>query len=185
MLGRNLDVSKTNKSKSKVPLILTTTLALLLWIPFVLAANSAYEKCVVYEQNSKEKHFSDVATMGKLRVLDCLGRLTEVVNEAGITLSLTGTDSESVNDLFSSIYKSTEAEIGLIYAKDGTLIYGDKVYDSVFFETAREARSSGGSSVSELVECRDGVKRLGIAAPFMAPDGKTGVVMNMSLAVEQ
>ena len=170
-------MSKTNKSKSKVPLILTTTLALLLWIPFVLAAHSAYEKCVVYEQNSKEKHFSDVATMGKLRVLDCLGRLTEVVNEAGITLSLTGTDSESVNDLFSSIYKSTEAEIGLIYAKDGTLIYGDKVYDSVFFETAREARSSGGSSVSELVECRDGVKRLGIAAPFMAPDGKTGVVM--------
>ena len=169
-------MSKTKAIRSKVPLALAVTLALLLWVPFILAAHSTYEKFEENELNFEEKHFSDVATMGKQHVLDCLGKMTEVVNSAGLTLSLIGTDSERVQELFASLYNSSEADTGLIFAKDGTLIYGNQEYSSLFFETSREAQSSGGSSVSELIECSDGVKRIGIASPFMAPDGKTGVV---------
>lgn len=103
--------------------------------------------------------------------------MAEVVNSAGLTLSIVGTDGDKLQELFESIYISSEADSGLVFARDGTLIYGDEEYGALFFETAREARSSGGSAVSELVECSDGKKRLGIACPFMAPDGQTGTVM--------
>ncbi|MBP8640614.1 MAG: GGDEF domain-containing protein [Oscillospiraceae bacterium] len=169
-------MSKSKSNRIKASLFYAPALVLLIWVPFILSAHTLKDRYLENQLECKEKHFSDVATMGKQHVLDCLGKMTEVVNGAGLTLSFVGTDKQSAKELFGRLNKSSEANSGLIYARDGSLIYGDEEYGSLFYETAREARSSGGSSVSELVECDDGEKRLAIASPFMTQDGTTGVV---------
>ena len=169
-------MSKPNNNRLKSALYFAPALILLICIPLILSAHALKDKYLENQLECKEEHFSDVATMGKQHVLDCLEKMTEVVNGAGLTLSFIGTDEKSNQELFERLYRSSEADSGLIFAKDGTLVFGDEEYGTLFFETAREARSSGGSSVSELIACSDGVKRLAIASPFMTQDGTTGVV---------
>lgn len=157
--------------------ILTVAVALLICVPYVFTVHVTYEKHVANELNNKNEYFSDVATMGKQHILDSLEKMTERVKDAGTALSFFGTDRESMESFFTKLYFSTEADEGLIFSSDGSVTYGNREYGSLFLETAREAESSGGSSVSEFVECSDGVKRIGIAAPFTAADGGTNAVM--------
>lgn len=163
--------------RSKVSVFLAVTFTLLLWVPFFIALRSTNEKYLEYQQNYERKHFSDVAAMGKQHILDYLEKMTDRVYDAGLTLSLIGTYAEDEERYFPALYDSTKADEILVFTSDGSLTYGKMMYGELFLETAQEALSSGENSVSELKQCSDGVKRMGIVSPFKAPDGSSAAVM--------
>jgi len=165
------------KISSGVVLILVAVIVALLFTPCALAVHQAYESYVENELSLETKNFADTAEMGKQLVLSCLTRLTERVNNVGKTLSVIGTDADDIAEYFSALDFSTDTDKMLIYNSDGSLIYGEGRDAPLFLETARESESSGGNSVSELIECADGTMRLGIASSFIAKDGGTWAVV--------
>jgi len=177
MAGGKLDLRKTKTSRRKASVFYAAAITLLIWVPFFVVLRGTNEEYVRCERSYESKHFSDVATMGQTHILDCLGKMTQKVKDAGITLSLIGNDSEKIDSYFTMLYSSTEADLGLIFASDGSIIYGNKEYGSLFVETALEAQVSGGNSISELISCGDGVKRMGISSSFATPDGGTAAVV--------
>lgn len=163
--------------RSKVSVFLAVMFTLLLWAPFFIALRNTNVKYLEYQQNYENKHFSDVAAMGKQHILDYLGKMTDRVYDAGLTLSLIDTYAEDEERYFSALYDSTKADEIIVFASDGSLTYGKMKYGELFLETAKETLSSGNNAVSELKKCSDGVKRIGIVSPFTAPDGSSAAAM--------
>ena len=170
-------MSKSKKNAGKKNTVFVALISILICALFTYSVFGSYEKYSSNEHDITTERFSETVSAEKAITLDYFSRLTAQVNNAGQILLLTGTDDESIRDCFAQQFETSQADVGLIYSSDGSISYGDQGLLTLFSKTAEETMLSGKSSTSNIIECGDGVARLGIAAPFKTNDGGAAVVM--------
>ncbi len=163
--------------RGAITLIITVIATLLLFVPQALFVRQSYAKYTENVLDYENKHFSNLTEMGKLHVLNFIENKTEMVYNAGLTLSLIDINAENVERYFPELYDHSRADEILVFASDGSLTYGKMKYSSLFLETAREAFNSGETAISQIKQSSDGLNMMGVASSFSEPDGTLTAIM--------
>lgn len=169
--------SKSKKQYRKINRILSVGISLALLIGFVYVYYLSYIKYIDSKKEITETHFSEIVTAGKALVLNHIDNITEETGYTAEILSLAGDSKENLGSLFEKQIINTKADAGLLISGDGSVIYGNPEHCSLFLAATEYVLESGGSAVSDMVECSDGIKRYGAVTSFTMEDGSKAVVM--------
>ena len=152
-------------------------LVLIIFVPILLVIRQNYEVHEQLELNNETTYISGMTTMGRQLVLEFMQRLTERSRNAGETLSGSDLQTDGSESFFKGEDRSTDTDARLIYSSDGTLFYGEHADAALFADVARKASACGCSAISDFVTGEDQIRRIGVAAPFTAADGKIYAVV--------
>jgi len=176
-MERKYALNRSKKIYRRIAGVLSVSITVLLLVGFVYVYYMSYVKYMSSTYEINEVHFSEIASAGKTLVLDYFEKITDEVNYSGQILSIVETDSDSINSFFEKQLKNTKADKGILVLSDGSLLYGDQDYYALFQKSAKDALASDDSSISNIVECKDGIKRFAIASALTMKDGKEATVM--------
>lgn len=166
--------SKEDAKKNKTVFIIFGSL--LFCLIFTLVVNESYTQYIAHENECTTKSFTDAASMEKELTFDFYTRLTAEVENLGQVLTYVGTDDESISRILYQQLNTSQADAALVFASDGSGVYGNTALYAQFSKTAQEVISSGNVEISDITECSDGVPRFGVAVPVNTK-GETVAVM--------
>ncbi|NLH02192.1 MAG: GGDEF domain-containing protein [Clostridiales bacterium] len=167
---------KSSELHNKTFGFLVAAVSVVLVFAFVYVYFQSYSKYIESEREITETHFSEIATAGRRIVLDYFSAMSEETESAGEVLSLIGNDNRKIENFFAEKFKKTKADQSLVVSADGRVLYGHPEYQEIFKETIEYAFSKG-TSISNIAECSDGVKRFAVASSFTMDAGGQAVVM--------